>query len=240
MPIAVCEWQGWLFANLSGDAPPLEASFDENAPDQRLFVRWNLGELRVAHVTSHDIAANWKHVMENHVECLHCATIHPRYTQLSSVWRAGDTGDYRDDRGVQLESGFRRVIGAGTQSLPDLPNFSADEASAYYFTIVFPTTTFETYGFFATVTNILPRAVDRTTFVTTYLFAPETIEDDRFDPSDVIAFVEEIIEQDRQATERVQRGVASRAWRHGVYAEAECSCAEFDQFYLDALGPSPI
>ncbi len=57
VPLRVVEWQGWLFANASGEAPP----FEEHAGNLEELVR-NHGceELVVAARHDYEISANWK------------------------------------------------------------------------------------------------------------------------------------------------------------------------------------
>jgi phenylpropionate dioxygenase-like ring-hydroxylating dioxygenase large terminal subunit len=68
----VVEWQGWLFANASGDAP----AFEEHVGNLEELVR-NHGceELVVASGHDYQIAANWKILVENYHECYHCSSI---------------------------------------------------------------------------------------------------------------------------------------------------------------------
>ena len=64
-------------------------------------------------------------------------------------------------------------------------------------------------------------APTHTTMVTDYLFRPEVIDEPGFDPSEVVDFAELVARQDYDVCERVQLGVRSRAFTHGVYAEKD-------------------
>jgi Rieske 2Fe-2S family protein len=92
-------------------------------------------------------------------------------------------------------------------------------------------------GPLATLMTIFPRGSDRSTVISDYLFAPETIARPDFDPSDVFEFNELVLRQDNDVCERVQRGIVSRAWRHGVYPEKDRGPHEFDEMYSRVLGP---
>jgi phenylpropionate dioxygenase-like ring-hydroxylating dioxygenase large terminal subunit len=83
----VAEWQGWLFANASGDAPP----FEEHVGNLEDLVR-NHGceELVVAARHDYQIAANWKILVENYRECYHCSSIHPELCKVSPPTSGGD------------------------------------------------------------------------------------------------------------------------------------------------------
>ena len=37
---------------------------------------------RVGHRIGYDVKANWKLIIENFMECYHCATIHPELTEV--------------------------------------------------------------------------------------------------------------------------------------------------------------
>jgi Rieske 2Fe-2S family protein len=236
VPIRVEEWQGCLFVNLSGDAPSLEAWLDEQADEPRSFERWNLGDLHVAHTSAYEVAANWKILVENYHECLHCPTIHPEFVALIPAYRSGSVVEEgRDDYGVSLTAGAHAMTASGTTALPALPGLSREEALSVYGAYVFPNATVDIEGTFATLKTIIPRAEDRTTLIHEYLFAPETIAEEGFDPSDVIEFNELVISQDVAICERVQRGVISRAFSHGVYAEKDAGLYAFDRRYLQFM-----
>src|ERR687889_275625 len=83
----VVEWQGWLFANASGDAP----QFEEHAGNLEDLVR-NYGCEELVVATRHDykIAANWKILVENYHECYHCSSIHPELCKVSPPKSGGD------------------------------------------------------------------------------------------------------------------------------------------------------
>ena len=233
IPIRVEEWQGCLFVNLSGDAPSLEEWLDEQSDEPRSFEKWNLGDLRVAHTSAYEVAANWKILVENYHECLHCPTIHPEFVALIPAYRDGSVVEEgRDDYGVSLTAEARAMTASGTTTLPTLPGLSQKEALSVYGAYVFPNATVDIEGTFATLKTIMPRAVDKTILIHEYLFAPETMAEEGFDPSDVIEFNELVISQDVGICERVQRGVISRAFAHGVYAEKDAGPYGFDRRYL--------
>jgi glycine betaine catabolism A len=240
VPIRVDEWQGCLFVHLSGDGPSLQAWLDEQDDEPRRFEKWNLGKLRVARTTTYDIAANWKILIENYEECLHCPSVHPELVALIPTYRTGSSDEGRDDYGVSLTAGSRALTLSGRTRLPALPRLSDEEASCYYGAYIFPNATIDIAGPLATLTTIIPRAADRSTLVTDYLFAPETMADEGFEPSDVIEFNELVLGQDNAICERVQRGVASRAFRHGVYPDKDSGPHDFDQFYTRLLGPALV
>jgi Rieske 2Fe-2S family protein len=75
--------------------------------------------------------------------------------------------------------------------------------------------------------------------ITEYLFRPEVIAADGFDPSEIVDFVELVAHQDYVVCERLQRGVRSRAFTHGVLAEKDELLNSFYGRYRAQRGPLP-
>ena len=46
------------------------------------FAPWAMQELRLAHRIEYDVATNWKLVVQNYNECLHCPVIHPLLNRM--------------------------------------------------------------------------------------------------------------------------------------------------------------
>src|SRR5688500_6089380 len=72
--VACDEWDGHIFINLSANATPLG---DQLADLPARFAPWRMQELRRAHRIEYDVKTNWKLVVQNYNECLHCPIIHP-------------------------------------------------------------------------------------------------------------------------------------------------------------------
>ena len=85
----------------------------------------------------------------------------------------------------------------------------------------------------AIATALLPRDPGRTTVVTEYLFLPEAIAAPGFDPAEVVEFSELVAHQDYVVCERVQKGVRSRAFTHGVLAEKDEMLEKFNARYRE-------
>jgi Rieske 2Fe-2S family protein len=99
---------------------------------------------------------------------------------------------------------------------------------------VFPNMFIDLTGTVVIATRLQPRAPDHTTVVTDYLFRREVIDEPGFDPSEVVDFSELVAAQDYAVCERVQVGVSSRAFDHGIYAEKDALPYAFNQTYLAA------
>ena len=80
IPVPIEEWHGWLMINASGHAPPVGAFLSGIEPH---VADHEPERLVVGATHSYELAANWKLVMENYQECLHCPNIHPELCRVS-------------------------------------------------------------------------------------------------------------------------------------------------------------
>ena len=65
---------------LSDTPPPFEdviAETTRTLGDSDAINRYGIGGLDVGHRVVYDVAANWKLIVENFMECYHCSSIHP-------------------------------------------------------------------------------------------------------------------------------------------------------------------
>jgi Rieske 2Fe-2S family protein len=75
-------FHGFIFVNLDDDAP---VDFDATFADLAPYLDFHgLADARIAHAASYPTDANWKLVVENFVECYHCAPSHPEFSSMHS------------------------------------------------------------------------------------------------------------------------------------------------------------
>jgi Rieske 2Fe-2S family protein len=231
-PVHVDEWQGFVFVNLSKQTPtPLRDTLGEGWDDMLDFERFEMDTLRIGATTEWLVEANWKIIIENYNECLHCPTVHPELVDVIPAYRKGWVFEEgRDDGGVSLASGS--TYAPGDFDFPVLPTMTEVEAHSVYGGTIFPNVMIDISGTSVIVTQLLPQSATRTRQVAWYLFHPDTIAAPRFDPSGLVQFGELVGGQDNSVCERVQLGVSSQAFDHGVYPEKDQYVYEFNQRYL--------
>ena len=238
-PVHVDVWEGFVFVNLSRDEPrPLLENLADQMDDPLELARFGLADLRIARVTTNEVRANWKIVIENYNECLHCPAIHPELVAVVPAYRKGSIfEDGRDDGGVTLADGRTAVIDDPRLRLPLLPGVRGQgDGDSYYGALVYPTMFLDVDGSSCLATAVFPTGPRSCRLVTEYLFSPEAVADPAFDPSPVVDFNERVTRQDNEACERVQRGVTSRAFEHGVFPAKDSWVHGFDQRYLRDVG----
>jgi Rieske 2Fe-2S family protein len=234
--LAVDAWAGFLFVSFAENPPPL-LDFLAAEPESPLeFERFGpLSELRVGHRTVVDVAANWKVHVDNYNECLHCPTVHPELVAVVPAYRRGEVSDpARADGGVEIADGGTSFTRTGHSAIPVMPGFAGHEATSIYSACIFPNMFLDISGTSTVATCIRPRGPEQTTVVTEYLFRPEVIDEPGFDPTEIVEFNELVNLQDFAVCERVQRGVRSRAFTHGFYAQKDELPLAFKRRYLAA------
>ncbi len=84
--------EGLIFINLAKDEPE---AFDELYGEYRPIMQFHgFANAKIAHKAQYPTSANWKLVVENFIECYHCAPAHPEYCQVHPAdqllaWGAG-------------------------------------------------------------------------------------------------------------------------------------------------------
>ena len=235
--VAIEEYAGFVFVSLNADAAPLLEALTASTEKITDFERYRLGELRVARRLVYEVEANWKILVENFDECLHCPTIHPELVKLVPLYRLGEVWDGEaPDGGNWMRDDASSFTITGTSGLPPLPGLEDADRHLYFGAHQFPNLMVNLHPD-AVMTYLLePRSPSHTTVTSEFLFRPETIAMPDFDPSPVVELWDLISRQDWAVCERAQRGVASRAYRSGVYPRNDRLLFDFNELYRTAMG----
>lgn len=225
------EVHGLLFADVSGTAGPLADHVGDLEPHLE---HYRLGALHRAAAITYDVQSNWKAIVENYSECLHCPGVHPELTKIVPLYRKGMVIEERDDggTGVRLADGACTFSRDGTSGLPAFPGLSEEDVGTYYGFTAFPNLLANLLSDTVMTYLLLPTAPDRTRVVSEYLFRPEVVAAAGFDPTPVVSFLDLVSRQDWAVCERAQRGVRSRAFDRGVLPWNDRLLHLFAQRYL--------
>ena len=221
VPMRVVEWHGWVFANASGDAP----LFEEHVGNLEDLVReYGCGELVAAARHDYEIAANWKILAENYHECYHCSSIHPELCEVSPPTSGGDN---MEPEGAWIGGPMGLYEGVETMSLdgkshaPNLPGLAEGQDRTVLYFQLFPNLLISLHPDYVMTHRLRPLAPDRTHVECEWLFSPEAVAQEGFDPSYASDFWDVTNRQDWHACEAVQRGVSSRGYRRGPLSPRE-------------------
>jgi Rieske 2Fe-2S family protein len=227
-------WDGFVFVCLSDAAPAL---FDQLASLPAKFAPWGMADLVRAHRIVYDVKANWKLIVQNYNECLHCPTLHPALNKLSHYLSGENEGlqpSYMGGR-MDLNDGVDTMSMDGVCRRDPLPGLPADERRRVYYYSVFPNFLIAPHPDYVLTHTLWPEAPDRTRIVCEWLVHPDEASRADFDLSDATTFWDMTNRQDWHVCELAQAGISSPAYRPGPYSNREDLLYAFDRFIVDTL-----
>jgi glycine betaine catabolism A len=240
MSVRVTVWEGFTWLALGDDIPSLDDHLTRWASDEPFqWSRYGVGRLVEGARREYDVAANWKIIVENYNECLHCPTVHPELVQIVPLYRRGEVEHAPGvgDTGNRLADTLTSFTNSGHSQLPPLPGLTPEDLGTFYGVTLLPNLIVNYHSDNVSTFLLLPQAADRTHVVCHYLFAPETLADPDFDPAEVVDFRHLLAQQDWAVCERVQLGARSRGFAEGgVLPYADRFVHEFHRRYLTMRG----
>jgi Rieske 2Fe-2S family protein len=235
---AVGEYAGFVFVNLAREPRPLMEALTDGAESITAFERYRMQDLRIGVRLVYEVEANWKIVVENYNECLHCPSIHPELVQVVPLFRFGEVWDEetRDD-GNKMMDGATSFTVSGRSDLPKLPDLASEDYSMYYGSYEFPNLMLNLHPDCVMYYIGYPKGPSHTQVVSEFLFRPEVIADpEAFRPQPVVEFWDLISRQDWEVCARAQTGVGSRSFTTGIYPRQDRFLYWFNEEYRLAMG----
>jgi choline monooxygenase len=231
LPVRVETWGPFVFVNADPDARPL-AHYLGDLPQMIAASGLDLAQLKFRQRREWQSRSNWKVMLENFLECYHCAVAHPGFSALIDVDQDAYTLEPRGYvltqvapvRASALEGKVKKaaydVHGAVTQAQyyllwpnltisinPGQPNFAMDVW--------------------------LPDGAERSQGFSEHYFGPDVSEDYALE---VIAFNKEVGDEDDALTDSVQRGLRAGLPAQGRFlTKSERLVISFQKMVLAAL-----
>lgn len=229
-------WNGMIFVSVAASPPALAEWLGRHTPALSQWADLPVHSYRIGARTEAVVQANWKIIVENYAECLHCAVVHPELAELIPLYKSGNVVHPDDPLApVEFADGHPAFTRDGQTQLSVLPGL--DGAPEYDGAAVFPNVFFDLTPTVLALTAIFPVAPDRSLVVGEYLFHPDDVVRPDFDPTPEVEFNELVGAQDYVVCEMVQRGVASPAFTGGGLTRKDEYVAHFVERYLDIRGP---
>ncbi|MCA1560947.1 MAG: aromatic ring-hydroxylating dioxygenase subunit alpha [Acidobacteria bacterium] len=224
-------WDGHLFLNISADPPALRTQLAD-LPDK--FTEWRMQDLRLGQRIVYDVKTNWKLIIQNYNECLHCPNLHPALNKLSH-YLSGENeplrATYMGGR-MDLRPGVDTLSMDGTCPREFLPGLSDENRRRVYYYAIFPNMLLSLHPDYMLVHTLWPQAPDRTINVCEWHFQPQEVARPDFSASDVIDFWNMTNRQDWHVCELSQAGISSRAYTPGPYSNREDLLYAFDRMIV--------
>jgi glycine betaine catabolism A len=239
-PIALAEWDGNVFLYLGdpAEAPPLA---EHLGGMDTTFAAWRMGELRTVATRRYQLRANWKLVIANYHECLHCPIAHPQLSKLSHFL----SGDNEPPQPTWLGASMDLLPGCTTLTTDapgtpprraPLPGLSEAQRARVYYYALLPSMLLNPHPDYVVTFQLSPIAADRTDILCHWLMHPDELARPGFDPGDAVDFWDLTNRQDWELSDLAQAGISSAGYRPGPYSNREELLLAFDRWVIDRVG----
>jgi len=221
-------WDGHIFIHLGERPEPLSGQLGA-LPEK--FAHWGMGELRLKKRIVYDVQANWKLLIQNFNECLHCPLLHPALNRLTDYLGADNEPPAPTYIGGAM--GFRGE--AETMSLDGkrrrdyLPALTREERRKVCYYAIYPNFLLSLHPDYMMTHTLWPKAIDRTEIVCEFHFHPDELAKPDFEAGDAIDFWDLTNREDWAIVELSQAGIQSRAYTPGPYSSREELLHCFDE-----------
>jgi Rieske 2Fe-2S family protein len=241
--VALREWLGYAWVCLAEEPPSFEETVRgaavERLGDPAAIERYGTERLALGRRVRYDVRANWKLIVENFMECYHCATIHPELTDVLPEFADGYAAQYYVGHGAEFGDGVKGFTVDGSEGFGRLPEVPDGQDRRYYAVTVRPTVFVNLVPDHVILHRMVPLAEDRTVVECDWLYAPEVVASGA-DLSKSVELFHRVNVQDFAACERTQPAMASRAYRAGgVLVPTEHHIGIFHAWLLGRLGERP-
>ncbi|GAA5173222.1 aromatic ring-hydroxylating dioxygenase subunit alpha [Pseudonocardia eucalypti] len=239
--VALREWLGTAWVCLA----PVPPSFEDTvtgAVTARLgsteaIDHWDLDRLELGKRIVYDVRANWKLIVENFMECYHCATIHPELTEVLPEFADGFAAQYFVGHGAAFADGARGFTVDGSAGFDRLSGVTEEHDRRYYAITVNPQVFINLVPDHVIFHRMYPMAVDRTVIECDWLYAPEVIAGSA-DLTSSVELFHRVNQQDFEACERCQPAMASRGYAGGgVLVPSEHHIGAFHDWVSARIDP---
>ncbi|MFD4634579.1 aromatic ring-hydroxylating dioxygenase subunit alpha [Streptomyces sp. NPDC058284] len=216
--VALREWLGYAWVCLADEPPSFEETVMgaavERLGDAASIERYGTERLALGRRVSYDVRANWKLIVENFMECYHCATIHPELTDVVPEFADGFAAQYYVGHGAAFGEEVGGFTVDGSAGFGRLPEVAEDQDRRYYAITVKPTVFVNLVPDHVILHRMFPLAKDRTVVECDWLYAPDVVASGA-DLTRSVELFHRVNTQDFAACERTQPAMASRAYRAG-------------------------
>jgi Rieske 2Fe-2S family protein len=244
---AGCEiWDGHIFVYLGVSVSPLPALpalparpalpalpalRDQLADLPQRFAGYHMADLRLGRRIVYDVKANWKLIVLNYSECLHCPHLHPALNKLHHYLAAENVSPTPSYCGGAM--GFRPGVETmtidGARRRDFLPGLNESQRQRVEYYAIYPNLLLTLHPDYMMTHTLWPRAHDRTEIVCEWHFHPDEMAKPGFQADDAIEFWDRTNREDWWISEQSQAGITSRVYQPGPYSTREELLWSFDE-----------
>ena len=240
--VHVREWLGYVWVSLADEPASFESTVMQEIVDRLGEVEnldhYDLANLSVGRRIVYDVKANWKLIVENFMECYHCATIHPELTEVLPEFADGMAAQAFVNHGAEFADGVQGFTVDGSEGVDAIPTIDPDQDRRYYAVTIKPQVFVNMVPDHIIFHRMFPMGPDRTVVECDWLFLPSVVESGR-DVSKSVELFHRVNSQDFEACERTQPAMSSRMYADGgVLVPSEHHIGEFHDWLLARIDPS--
>lgn len=237
--IAVREWLGYVWVCLAEDPPPftdVTQAVVDRLGDMESLEHYDIGSLSVGRRIVYDVQANWKLLIENFMECYHCATIHPELTEVLPEFADGYAAQYFVGHGAEFGAQIEGFTVDGSAGVDRIPGVAEEQDRRYYAITINPQVFINLVPDHVIFHRMYPMSASRTVVECDWLYLPGVVESGK-DVGRSVELFDRVNRQDFDACERCQPAMSSRVYRDGgVLVPSEHHIAAFHDWLRTRLG----
>ncbi len=216
-PVRLGQWQDLIFADLSGEAPPLD---DVLRPMTDAIADYNLSQCRHAGMAEFEIATNWKLAAENFIESYHVFAAHPalvNFAPMDTRRPGGWTG-----KCFSTHYQFPKAEEGRGEGLPHYPNMPEHLKTRGIWFLLYPNLGIELWPDQFVVFRIMPLAAARTREEIHVYLMGEAADAPAYrgERERVMKLWRDLNGEDIGLLEVLQKGRASPSYDGGVFSPA--------------------
>jgi Rieske 2Fe-2S family protein len=196
-------------------------------------------ELRLHQRIVYDVKANWKLIVLNYNECLHCPILHPVLNQLTDYLGADNEAPGAEYIGgcMGFKPGVETMSSDGRRRRDYLPGLGERDRKLVAYYAIYPNLLLSLHPDYMVVYTLWPKAVNHTEIVCEWHFHPDELAKPGFIAHDAVEFWDETNREDWRISELSQLGIQSRAYTPGPYSSRESLLHAFDEYVLERTAP---
>jgi phenylpropionate dioxygenase-like ring-hydroxylating dioxygenase large terminal subunit len=235
--LAVELWHGFVFVNFDRDAAPLTPTLARYEP---YVANYDLEHaVCPGTFTLEGMPWNWKVMFENFNDGYHANRLHQYVQDFCPSSMSEFPVPWDDDSNVIFRAGGYTHIDGGFNAthhaiMPVFPNLTDEERTRSTFALMPPTLCFGTAPDQCFFFLVRPTGAETIDVEIGYIFHPSALDDPLFEHKLKLADVgvQVFVEQDQDATKKVQRGLRSRFAPRGRYSWQEESHVQFNRWLV--------
>lgn len=239
---AAATWGGFVFIKLDtvSASAPRGSLIEALGPISERVARYPLADLRIAHRTIYDVAANWKVILENYNECYHCGPVHPELCRVVPAFREAGGAGLDWEAGIPHRDGAWTYTMSGTSLRDRFAGLNEDELVRHKGEVLYPNMMLSLSADHAAVFALIPLNPNRTKIVFDLLLDPKEMDTPGHGPEDALEFWDVVNRQDWRICESVQQGMTSSVFKAGYYAPMEDYSLDMRRYIRETVGEPPL